>query len=97
MKASILASQYEYSVIDNVEDLPEVEALALCNRMLKVDANNQAREKAKSANGDSTAKVLTPEEREANKLARKEQGKSKHRYLKPLRQWDYQLRIFSLN
>ena len=43
----------------------------MANRMLKVDGNNVAREKAKTANGDSTVRLLTPEQREANKQARK--------------------------
>ena len=62
---------FEYKVLEGVEDIPSAELLALANRMLKVDGNNVAREKAKTANGDSTARLLTPEQKEANKQARK--------------------------
>jgi hypothetical protein len=62
---------FEYKVVESINDIGEVEALALLNRMLKVDANNVAREKAKVANGDSTARVLSPEEKEARKQERK--------------------------
>ena len=66
-----IAYQYEYKVLESIDDVAEVEVLALANRMLKVDGNNVAREKAKAANGDSTARLLTPEQKEANKQARK--------------------------
>ena len=66
-----IAYQYEYKVLESIDDVAEVEVLALANRMLKVDGNNVAREKAKTANGDSTARLLTPEQKEANKQARK--------------------------
>jgi len=62
---------FEYKVLENVSDVSEAELLALANRMLKVDGNNVSREKAKTANGDSTARLLTPEQKEANKQARK--------------------------
>ena len=74
---------FEYAVLESISDLSADEVLKLANRMLKVDGNNTAREKAKSANGDSTAKVLTPEQKEANKTERKlissiiKQGKAK--------------------
>jgi hypothetical protein len=67
-----ISYSFEYEVVESIKDIGEAEALALINRMLKVDANNVAREKAKVANGDSTARVLTPEQKEANKKARKE-------------------------
>ena len=41
-------------------------------RMSKLDANNTAREKAKSANGDSERKVMTVEEKQAKKVEREE-------------------------
>jgi hypothetical protein len=63
--------QYEYTVLEAQDDVSILEMIKLANRMLKVDGNNTAREKAKSANGDSTAKVLTPEQKEANKVERK--------------------------
>ena len=62
---------FAYDVLEQVTDMSEAELLALVNRMLKVDANNTAREKAKSVNGDSTARMLTPEQKEANKVTRK--------------------------
>jgi hypothetical protein len=62
---------FEYAVLESISDIASDEVLKLANRMLKVDGNNTAREKAKSANGDSTAKVLTPEQKEANKQERK--------------------------
>lgn len=65
---------YEYPVLESTSDVNEGELLAIANRMLKVDANNVAREKAKAANGDSTARVLTPEEKERRKAERHEQG-----------------------
>ena len=66
-----IAYDYEYKVIEDISDISSAEILALANRMLKVDGNNTAREKAKSANGDSTVKPLTPEQKEANKQSRK--------------------------
>ena len=66
-----ISYEFEYSVVESISDIAETESLKLINRMLKIDANNTAREKTKSANGDSTAKVLTPEQKEANKQARK--------------------------
>ncbi len=65
---------FEYDVLESVKDISETELLALSNRMLKVDGNNTSREKAKSANGDSTARVLSPEEKEERKQARKADG-----------------------
>jgi hypothetical protein len=66
---------FEYPVYDSIEDikntLGDKEGTADINRMAKVDARNTASAKAKSANGDSTAKVLTPEQKEANKVERK--------------------------
>ena len=66
-----ISYDFEYKVLENVGDVSEAELLALANRMLKVDGNNVSREKAKTANGDSTARLLTPEQKEANKLSRK--------------------------
>jgi hypothetical protein len=62
---------FDYAVLEVVNDIGEVELLALANRMLKVDANNTSRESAKRANGDSTARVMTAEQKEANKQSRK--------------------------
>ena len=58
------------SVEDCIETLTESKVLALVQRMVKVDANNTAREKAKSANGHSTRVVLTEEEKADKKQAR---------------------------
>jgi len=66
--------QYDYKVLEDISDVSEVELLKLANRMLKQDGNNPAREKAKSLNGDSSVKPLTPEQKEANKQARKADG-----------------------
>ncbi len=66
-----VAYSFEYKVLESLEDMSEAEILALCNRMLKVDGNNTSREKAKVANGDSTARILTAEEKEARKAGRK--------------------------
>lgn len=72
---------FEFTVLDTVEDMASAEVLALANRMLKVDANNKAREKTKSDNGDSTARILTAEE----KAERKEQRQKDSADLKAIR------------
>ena len=61
---------FVFKVLEDVGDIPKAEILALANRMLKVDANNTAREKSKVANGDSTARVLTAEEKAERKSQR---------------------------
>lgn len=48
----------------------EAEALKLIQRMVKVDAGNTAREKAKVANGHSTHKPQTEEQKAAAKAER---------------------------
>jgi hypothetical protein len=60
-----------FSTIDEaLESLGEVKVLALVQRMVKVDANNTAREKAKTVNGHST-KVVMSEEQKAEKKAQR--------------------------
>ena len=68
---SDVSYDFEYRVVEDISDLPEGEIIALVNRMLKVDGNNTSREKAKSVNGDSTARIMTAEEKEANKVKAK--------------------------
>ena len=75
----VVSYEYDYTQMTSIDDIEEYgtdKALSLINRMLKVDSNNQSREKAKVANGHSTAKVLTEDE----KLERKE-GRAKDREL----------------
>ena len=62
-----------YENIDQaIESLGEVKCLALIQRMVKVDANNTAREKAKTANGHSTRPVMSEAEKAEKKVARAE-------------------------
>ena len=58
------------SVEDCIETLTESKVLALVQRMVKVDANNTAREKAKSVNGHSTRVIMTEEQKAEKKQAR---------------------------
>ncbi len=65
---------FEYKAFEDVDDvletLGEAKVLALVQRMVKVDANNTAREKAKSANGHSTRPVMSEEEKAEKKVER---------------------------
>jgi hypothetical protein len=65
---------FEYPVIDSVQDaidnIGEDKVLSLCQRMLKIDANNVAREKARVKNGHSTRQPLTEEQKAENKAKR---------------------------
>lgn len=65
---------YSFSEFENlteaIAELGEAEVLKLVQRMTKVDANNTSREKAKVANGHSTRKVLTEEQKAINKADR---------------------------
>jgi len=78
VKATGEVVKYNYSFVayDSLEDMLENieggEATVLKNaqRMLKVDANNTAREKAKVENGHSTRKALSEEDKAANKAER---------------------------
>ena len=71
-----ISYSYEYTVIDTAQDaidtLGEAKVKSLVQRMLKVDGNNLAREKAKSANGHSTRQPLTEEEKADRKAKRAE-------------------------
>ena len=58
------------SIDDALESLGEAGCLKLIQRMVKVDANNTAREKAKSANGHSSKPVLSEEEKAKRKAQR---------------------------
>lgn len=66
---------YEFPVYESLEEaiekLSSAKALAMLNQTSKEDCANNARENAKRANGDSTARILTPEEKEANKAKAK--------------------------
>ena len=70
---------YEYEVYDTLQSANDVlgadKVLTLVQRMVKLDANNTAREKAKTANGDSTRKPLTEQEKQANKVQREQNKK----------------------
>jgi len=65
---------FEYPVFDSIDDamelLGEAKCLALVQRMVKVDANNTSREKAKTANGHSTRVVMTEEVKAEKKAER---------------------------
>lgn len=65
---------FDYTVIESVEDcvelLGEDKTKSLLQRMLKVDSNNLAREKAKAANGHSTRAALSEEEKQERKAKR---------------------------
>lgn len=65
---------FEYTVIDSVADaidnIGEDKVKSLVQRMLKLDANNVAREKAKSENGHSSRKPLTEEQKAEAKAER---------------------------
>lgn len=58
------------SLDEALESLDEHKALALIQRMLKVDANNTAREKAKVLNGHSTRVVMSEEDKAKKKAER---------------------------
>lgn len=65
---------FEYAVIDSIQDavdsLGEDKVKSVIQRMLKVDANNTAREKAKAQNGHSTRPILSEEEKADRKAKR---------------------------
>lgn len=62
------------SLQDAINELGEGAVLANVQRMVKVDANNTSREKAKRENGHSTTKLMTEEEK-ANAKAERAQNK----------------------
>ena len=65
---------FDYPVFESFQDaiseLGEPEVLKLVQRMSKVDANNTSREKARVANGHSTRKAQTEEEKARAKADR---------------------------
>lgn len=65
---------FSYQSFDSIDDalevLGEARVLSLVQRMVKVDANNTAREKAKVANGHSTRQPMTEEEKAQKKAER---------------------------
>lgn len=71
--------EFEYPAFDSLEEmtaeLGEAKIFANAQRMLKVDASNTAREKAKVENGHSTRKAMSEEEK-ANAKAKRAQDKA---------------------
>jgi hypothetical protein len=69
-----VAYTFTYEAFDSLQDaiavLGEPEVLKQVQRMTKVDANNTAREKAKTANGHSSRKPMSEEEKAAAKVER---------------------------
>ena len=65
---------FNYVVIDSIEDaiatLGEDKVKSTIQRMLKIDANNIAREKAKSENGHSSRKPMSEEQKAQAKQQR---------------------------
>lgn len=65
---------FEYESIESVDDavslLTEAKVKSLVQRMIKLDANNIAREKAKVSNGHSTRQPMTEEQKAENKAQR---------------------------
>lgn len=66
--------EFEYLVIDSINDavaeLGEEKVKSCIQRMLKLDNNNIAREKAKVANGHSARKPMSEEEKAQAKAQR---------------------------
>lgn len=58
------------SIEDAIDTIGEAKCLALVQRMVKVDANNTSREKAKVANGHSSHVPLTEEQKAEKKAER---------------------------
>lgn len=71
-----MAYSYSYEAFDSLDDAIESigndKAKSLIQRMTKVDANNLAREAAKSANGHSTRPVLSEEQKAERKVVRQQ-------------------------
>jgi hypothetical protein len=69
-----VAYEFEYQAFDNLADavasLGEDKALQTIQRMVKVDANNLARESAKVNNGHSERKPMSEEEKALKKVER---------------------------
>lgn len=71
----VITYDYTFQAFNDLQDaldtIGEDEAFKLIQRMSKVDANNQAREKAKVANGHSSRKPMTEEAKAEAKAERK--------------------------
>ena len=67
--------EYTFPVYEGFDELVQAlgkdKVLAMNNQTLKEDARNNSAGLAKTANGDSSVKPLTPEQKEANKQSRK--------------------------
>lgn len=70
----IINYEFEFPVYDDLADIADSigdeVGTRTVNRQAKVDNNNVAREKAKSANGHSTRTPLTAEQKAENKATR---------------------------
>lgn len=70
---------FSFPVFDSIEDviesLGETNTLKTVQRMVKVDAQNKARETARAKNGHSTRSALTEEEKAERKDKRAEDRK----------------------
>jgi len=68
--------EYDFPVYANLDEatdeLGEVKILSMVNQTSKEDCANNSREATKRANGHSTERVLTPEEKESRKQSRRE-------------------------
>lgn len=69
-----ISYDFTYTVIDSIDDaistLGEDKVKSSIQRMLKIDANNIAREKAKTENGHSSRKPMTEEQKAQAKQQR---------------------------
>lgn len=69
-----ISYDFTYLVIDSIEDAIEAtsedKVKSTIQRMFKIDANNVAREKAKTANGHSSRKPMSEEQKAEAKQAR---------------------------
>lgn len=67
---------YTYPIYETIEEatdeLGDSKVLAMVNQTSKEDVANNTREATKRANGHSTERVLSPEEKENRKEARRE-------------------------
>lgn len=70
----LVTYSFDYLVIDSIADavnsIGEVKVVSNVQRMLKLDANNISREKAKVANGHSSRKPMSEEEKAQAKVER---------------------------
>ena len=70
----LVAYDFTFPVFESLDDAIEVlgadKVLKNVQRMAKLDANNTSREKAKTANGHSTRKVMSEEDKAEAKAQR---------------------------